>query len=93
MPQSTIPRTATPESSQIDSYGYDVASKRLAVKFKSTSDKVYEYRDVPAELAAAMDAAESKGSFIYKQVKNKFEFDRMPEPEAVAADSEGGEAA
>lgn len=92
MPQSTIPRTPTPDSSQIDSYGYDAAAKRLAVKFKSTGDKVYEYRDVPAETAAAMDAAESKGSFIYKHVKNKFEFDRMPEPEAATSDSEGGEA-
>lgn len=87
MPQSTIPRTATPESSQIDSFGYDPTSQRLAVKFKSTSSTVYEYRNVPADVAAAMAAADSKGSFVYRQIKGKYDFDRMPEE---VAETEGG---
>lgn len=95
MPSSTIPRTPTPESSQIDSYGYDAATKRLAVKFKSTQDKVYEYTDVAPEVFAAMQAAESKGSFVYKAIKPKYQFERMvePEPETAGTDSEGGETA
>lgn len=89
MPQSTIQRTATPESSQIDSFGYDPTSQRLAVKFKSTSGTVYEYRNVPPDVAAAMAASDSKGSFVYRQIKGKYDFDRMPEE---AVDTDGGAA-
>lgn len=87
MPASTIPRRPTPESSQIDSWGYDAASRRLAVKFKLTQDKVYEYRDVPPEVAAAMEASDSKGSFVYRTIKPSYDFDRMPEEQA---ETEGG---
>ena len=90
MPQSTIQRTATPESSQIDSFGYDPTSQRLAVKFKSTSGTVYEYRNVPADVAAAMAASDSKGSFVYRQIKGKYDFDKLPEVE-TATESSGGE--
>lgn len=92
MPRSTIPLTMTPDSSQVAGYGYDAATRRLAVKFKSTSDKVYEYKDVAPETFAAMEAADSKGSFVYKTIKPMYEFERMPEPTPETADSEGGEA-
>lgn len=88
MPQSTIPLTYTPDSSQIAGYGYDAATQRLAVEFKSSAF-VYEYRDVSPETAAAMQAAASKGSFVHKVIKPNHDFDRMPK--AAEADSEDGE--
>ena len=83
MPQSTIPLTQTPESSQIAAYGYDANTQRLAVKYKTNGDRfTYEYKGVPPALAEAMEAADSKGSFIYRTIKPTFDFDRMEEPEA-----------
>ncbi|MEY4952511.1 MAG: hypothetical protein RL299_935 [Pseudomonadota bacterium] len=86
---STIPLTPTPDSSQIAGYGYDTAAQRLAVAYRSNSALVtYEYKNVPPEVAAALDAAESKGSFIYKSIKPAFDFDRLMNK--VADESEGG---
>lgn len=87
MPASTIQRTETPESSQIHSYGYDATTQKLAVKFKSTPDRVYEYKNVSSEVAAQMDAADSKGSFIYRVIKPSYDFERMPEEQS---ETEGG---
>ena len=87
---STIPLTPTPDSSQLEGWGYDAATQRLAVAFKSNAAQVtYEYKNVPPEVAAAMAESPSKGSFVYRVIKPGFEFDRLPNE--VAADSEGGE--
>lgn len=83
MPASTIPLTATPDSDNIAGYGYDATTKTLAVRFKSVrtgipGTRVYEYPGVPAEKAAELDAAESKGGFINANfVKNEHPFARM----------------
>lgn len=91
MPKSTIPLTLTPESGQIHGYGYDPASKRLHVAFKSNHErKTYEYRDVSQETADALVAAESKGRYVDKVVKANHDFDTMVDDEPK---TEGGAAA
>lgn len=68
----------TPDSSQLHGYGYDAENEVLAVEYRSNHDQVtYHYRDVPASTAEGLEAAESKGSFIFKHVKPKYEVDRI----------------
>lgn len=57
------------DSSQIEAVGYDDATKTLALKFKH-GGSVYHYDNVPPELYADFSAAESKGSFFGKRIKN-----------------------
>lgn len=57
------------ESTQISEYGYDETTKTLAIKFKH-GGSVYHYDDVSPELYAEFNAAESKGSFFGKRIKN-----------------------
>lgn len=91
--QSTIPLKLTPESSQIRGYGYDEATKTLAIEFNSNHTKLtYHYPVAPAKFAE-LDAAESKGSWFYANKKHLAEFERMDKPQEQAAASEGGEAA
>jgi hypothetical protein len=55
------------ESSVISSVGYDTDSRTLEVEF--TSGKVYQFFDVPPELARALRAAESSGAFFNTYVR------------------------
>lgn len=87
MTPSMIPLSLTPDSSQLHGYGYDAAGKVLAVEYRSNHDSVtYHYKEVPAEAAQGLDAAESKGAFIFKQIKPKFDFDRLEKEPAPAAE-------
>lgn len=91
--QSTIPLTLTPESSQIHGFGYDPLRQVLAIEFNSNHTQLtYEYQDVTPDLFAEFQAAESKGSWFYKNKAKHFSvFARMYKD--APADSEGGEAA
>lgn len=57
-------------STSIDRAGYDIATRTLAIHFHN--GKTYHYQDVPADLAAQFEAAESKGSFLAKHIRGKF---------------------
>lgn len=57
------------ESSQIAGIGYDAASQTLAIQFKSGKQAVYHYANVDAALYQEFSAAESIGSFFYKNIK------------------------
>lgn len=92
MPTSTIPLALTPESSQIHGFGYDPVRQVLAIEFNSNHEQLtYEYPGVTPDRFAEFQAAESKGSWFYKNKKSLAVFDRMYK--ATPADSEGGEAA
>ncbi len=67
MTANTIPMTPC-ESSQIQSYGYDAASKTLAVRFQR-GQKVYHYPNVEPDLAAQFIGAESKGKAFGQFIK------------------------
>lgn len=65
-----IPLTAC-QSSTVVGHGYDVATKTLAVKFKSGG--LYHYAGVPQDVADAMAKSESVGSFVAKSVRHLFD--------------------
>lgn len=59
------------KSSNLAAVGHDPVAQILAVKFTG-SDKVHHYKDVPADIVAAMDEAPSIGSFFARNVRDKF---------------------
>lgn len=62
----------SPESSQVNGLSYDPTSKILTITYHG--GKTYAYNDVPAELAQKAVEAESIGSFLAKNVKDKFPY-------------------
>lgn len=93
MPRSTIPLKMI-ESNVLAGYGYDPATQTMVLQFRSSAGKKeYEYPDVPAEVFAQLDAAESHGSWWYANKKNFPTFRVMEDPPPEAGDSEGGEPA
>ena len=59
-------------SSAISSVGYDPESETLEVEF--TSGAVYEYYDVPRKVFRSLMSAPSKGQFLAKRIKDRYEF-------------------
>ena len=57
-------------SSNLESHGYDVISKTLAVKFKD--GPTWHYFDVPQATYEAMKAAKPVGGYSGSQIKGKF---------------------
>lgn len=68
------PMKIVEQSARIHAYGYDPTSRTLSVQFKNfkTGAKPvrYDYQDVPPEVFEQLEAAESKGSFITRNVVN-----------------------
>lgn len=66
MARSTIPMKPI-DSNVLAAYGYDAATQTMALQFKSSGGtKDYEYPHTSPEAFAALDGAESKGSWWYK---------------------------
>lgn len=63
-------------STNVDSFGYTPATKTLRVKFINGS--VYDYHDVPAEIAEGLGKAQSPGGFIAAHVKGGFKYTQLP---------------
>lgn len=59
------------ESSNIEGFGYNSKKKQLWVAFKG--NRVYRYDGVPYEICNGLHQAESKGKYLAKNIKNKFE--------------------
>lgn len=51
---------------------YDPAQERLTVFF--LSGRIFEYVDVPAEVAASFQSAFSKGAFFNCYVRERYDF-------------------
>ncbi len=75
--QPEISMVEVEKSSQVAQIGYDAATRRLAVRFKSGG--LYIYCDVPTKVWDGLQAAESKGTYIAKSVKGTYGFVRIPE--------------
>jgi hypothetical protein len=58
-------------SSAVAAFGYEAISQTLAVRL--TSGKVYQYKDVPPNVAAEFGAAESIGRAYGSMIRGKFE--------------------
>jgi lysyl-tRNA synthetase class 2 len=57
-------------SNVIADFEYDAEQAQLTVTF--VSGRIYRYFLVPAECAARFSAAESKGGFFNKHIRDKF---------------------
>lgn len=58
-------------SAVVKAHGYDASTQTLAVKFNG--DKVYLYQQVPPDVAAAFQGAESIGKAYGSMIRGKFE--------------------
>lgn len=70
-------------SSLLSSVAYDKEKQILEVQFKSKG-RVYQYKDVPPEKAAAMLADKSIGGFFLAKIKPEHECTRIEEKEESA---------
>lgn len=59
-------------SSQIAEIGYDAMSMVLRVRFHGSST-VYAYANVPEPIYMGLVSSPSKGSYIHKNIKGKYE--------------------
>jgi KTSC domain len=59
-------------STAIADLEYDHQRERLTVTF--TTGRIYEYIDVPAEVAASFQSAFSKGSFFNGYIRDRYDF-------------------
>jgi len=62
-------------SSNVAAIGYDVETEILEVEFLSGS--VYEYRNVPQVVYEQLMNTSSIGSFISKELKNHYPFEKI----------------
>jgi len=63
------------KSSNIDSVGYDPATKELQVKFRSGA--LYRYAMVPQEVYDEFKAVQFSGRFLNTDIKNNYEYERV----------------
>lgn len=63
------------ESSQVASIGYDAAARLLEVEFKNSG--VYQYKEVPQDLAEAFVRSDSIGRFLAQHIKGRFEHQKV----------------
>jgi hypothetical protein len=61
-------------SSNVLSYKYDHSERKLSIIF--VGNRLYEYLNVPKDVAEQMGTASSVGKFVHHNIKNKYEFDR-----------------
>ncbi len=64
-------------STVIAHINYNEEKQTLRVRF--LSGKVYDYKDVPPEIFAAMKAARSKGTFLNQYIKKNYEYEEVQE--------------
>jgi KTSC domain-containing protein len=62
-------------SSNVDSVGYDQESETLYVRFKN--ETLYEYRNVPVVVFEQLMSAPSVGSYMHRNIKNVYPYDRV----------------
>lgn len=62
-------------SSNIDSIGYNATKKQLFVKFKN--DTIYVYKDVPKDVWNELQNVESKGKFVYYEIKDVYDYEKL----------------
>lgn len=82
------------ESSQIKSVGYDPATHVLEVEFVPRKDgtpgAIYQYDDVPAEIAEQLVAAQSVGRYFNQFVKFGFKYHKVEPPKPEPQQQQSG---
>ena len=61
-------------SSAISSVGYDERKALLEVEFRSGA--VYDYLDVPPRVWKELQKADSKGRFVSRRIRDRYDFVR-----------------
>jgi hypothetical protein len=81
------------QSTQIKEFGYDAATKTLAVRFngKAGEKTVYTYANVEPDLYDRMKESDSKGRFLGEHLKGRTK--EHPFTKIVETDDEKAEAA
>ncbi len=59
-------------STAIANIEYDQTRERLTVTF--VTGRIYEYVDVPSEVAASFQSAFSKGAFFNSYIRDRYDF-------------------
>jgi hypothetical protein len=62
-------------SSVISDINYDHLTATLRITF--VSGLVYDYKNVPGEVYHALKTSGSKGSYLNRNIKNKYVFERI----------------
>ena len=62
-------------SSVVAGIMYDKLSHTLRVTY--ASGMIYDYKNVPAEIYTALKTAFSKGTFLNKYIKGRYEFEKV----------------
>lgn len=62
-------------STNIEGFEYDAATRTLYVDFKNGSS--YAYKDVPPQVPQDFRNVKSAGSFLATSIKGKFEFEKV----------------
>lgn len=62
-------------SSNVEAYAYNWDQALLYVRFHGS--RTYEYSGVPLAIADGLDAAASKGQYVYNFVRNRFSFRKV----------------
>lgn len=70
-------------SSSIKSYEFDNEARTLTVEFKAGS--IYTYWNISDDIARDFHAAESKGSYLAKNIKGKFDYSKVEAAPAAVA--------
>ncbi len=69
------------KSSNLASVGYSIKSKTLEVAFlppkPGMTQAVYQYKNVPRTVAGELMRADSKGAYLAKKVKGKYDTERV----------------
>ena len=68
-------QTSTVDSSMINKYIYNFATKSLKVEFKTGN--LYEYKNVDSEVYDDLCKSESTGKFFNEKIKNNYEFTQL----------------
>ena len=63
------------QSTNIESVGYDTASRTLEIEFHG--GRVYQYFDVPDAVHRELMAASSHGTYFASEIKGRFRFARI----------------
>jgi len=70
-----IPKMKLVKSSNIDSIGYNPEEEQLFIKFKDGS--LYVYKNVSEEVWKNFQKAESKGKFVYYELKDIYDYEKL----------------
>ena len=62
------------DSSNLVSVGYDEESSILEVEF---NNGIYQYYDVPLDVYEDLMNSDSKGSYLFRNIKNTFSYEQI----------------